>query len=562
MRAFVRTFLGMRPSRAPDLLPAGEAQYAKDVKITGGDLKPLPGLLATALTLTSASTIKTIYRFGQLSLSDVIYWFQFTGDVDVVKGPIDGDTTERTFFTDGVYPKKTNAALATASPPYPSASYAMGVPAPTSAPTLVVSGTPTNASDPIEVVVYCLTYVSTWGEEGAPGPASASASWQPGQTITVNGMAVSPGTGAHGENYVITGKRLYRSAKGSSNSAFLLVNPTDIPIATTTYVDTTITANLLSAIVTTGWSEPPYNMIGLCALANGFMAGFTGNTLCFSEPGCPYAWPVRYQQSTDAPIVGIAPCDQGVFVGTTQGIYIFTGTDPSAMTSTKMLVAQSVVSKRSVVAMMGGVMFASPDGLFKYDGNGITCATDGLMTRVEWQAYVPSSIYAYESDNRYIAFFDTGVRQEGLVFCFGAFPSFSETSLYAIGGYRDRQRDTLYLVATGANPVLSKWDSGTALTYTYTSAILPIAMDTNMAVARIDASAYPINFTLYADGAIKFGPTAIANRFAFKLPGGYTSIRYHFTLTGTGIVRSVEMADSMDELAVPMPNVMAVSGFV
>ena len=98
-------------------------------------------------------------------------------------------------------------------------------------------------------------------------------------------------------------------------------------------------------------------------MANGILVGFTGNTLCFSVPFAPYAWPVRYQQSVDAPIVGIAAIDQSVFVGTTQGIYIFTGSDPGQMSSEKLPVQQSCVSKRSIVSLDRGVCWASKKGL-------------------------------------------------------------------------------------------------------------------------------------------------------------------------------------------------------
>jgi len=541
MQVELRTFLGLRPSRAVDLLQLGEAQTAVNTKFTSGSLKPFLGLGTPGAGVTfSGGTVLSIYRFGQSSASEVLYWFQFTADTDVVKGPIDNDTEEKTYWTDGTYPKKATAAMATTGVPYPSNAYRMGIPAPSTALSASVSGSPTDAADPAETVTYVVTYVSAWGEEGPPSVASTAVEWRPGQTVNLSSIPVAPvGT------YNITYKRIYRSAAGSLSTKFQLVTASDLAIATTTYADTTETADLGETLSTVGWVEPPDAMTGLCAMANGVLAGFTGNTVCFSEPFAPYAWPTRYQRSTDAPIVGIAAFDQSLFVGTKQGIYIFTGSDPGSMTSEKLAVAQSCVSKRSIVPMMGGVLFASPDGLMRVSAAGIQNVTEDVMTRIEWQAYVPSSISAYESDNRYIAFYDTGSVQKGLIFSFGATPTFCETDVYATAGFRDKGRDALYLVVGN---VLKKWDAGSALTYDWVSGVFSLPYGTNLSCARVDAASYPVTFKLYADGTLKH-TEAVADKYPFRLPSGYRSQRYHIELTGTPEVRTVEMASHMSELS-------------
>lgn len=541
----VRAFGGMVPSKSTDLLQAGEAANAVNTKLTSGALEAYRGLGSTLVTF-SGGTVKSIYRYGQTNPDESQFWFQNAGDTNVVRGPIDGDTEERTYLTGGVagdgvtllYPRKTKSDIATASTPYPTTTLHMGIPAPSGAVTATVSGTATNPSDPAEAVTYVVTYVSTWGEEGPECVASATVSWQPGQTITLTALQTGPGAG-----YSIASKNIYRSASGSASTKFQLV--TNVALATTSYADTTPTSALVAVLATRGWVEPPSTMIGLTVMANGVLAGFTGNTLCFSEPYAPYAWPVRYQKSTDAPIVGLGAFGQSLFVGTTTGIYTVTGTDPATFSMEKLGVAQSCVSKRSIVEMNEGVVFASPDGLMYYGAAGLKNLTDGLMTRVEWQAYTPSSISGYESDNRYIAFFDNGTRQGGMIFTFGSTPTFCETDVYCTAGYRDKSRDALYLVTSNT---LRKWDSGSALTYTWTSGTFHLPLDTNMSCARVDSAAYPLTFQLYADGALKHTQT-VANRYAFRLPSGYRSARYSFTLSGTGTVRSVELADKMSELS-------------
>ncbi len=541
----VRAFGGMKPSLSADLLAPGEAQLAQNVRLTSGELRPLKDL-QNNITLSSASTIRSIYRFGQSLNSITQFWFQSDSDVDWVKGPVANDTQERTYFTDGAFPKKTDAAIATSAPPYPSASYAMGIPPPATAPTVSVSGSATDPTSPGETVVFVYTYTTAWGEEGPPSPASTPVTWRAGQTINITGLATAPGAGPQGQNYFVNGKRLYRSATGSQATQYQLVTTgSPIALATTSYNDTATTASLGEALETTGWLEPAYNMIGLCAGPNGMMAGFFGNTVAFCVPGVPYAWPVRYQQSTDAPIVGIAWYDQTLVVGTTQGVYLYTGADPANMVGQKLGVAQSFVSKRSVVPMLGGVIFASPDGLFRIDAGGITNLTDDIMTREDWQAYAPSSISAYESDNRYVAFYDNGTTQGSLIFELGSKSSFSRSTVYATAGFRDKKADALFVVTTADE--LKRYDAGSSLTWTWTSGVFHLDSEVNMAAARVDSTAYPLTFQLYADGVLKHTQN-VANAYAFRLPSGYRSLRYHFTISGTGIVRAVEFATTMAEL--------------
>lgn len=543
MKVRVRPFFGMRPAQGADLLSPGEAVVSTNTRLTSGYLESFRGLTDTPILTFSGAAVRSIYRFAQENVNEDEFWFQHTADMNVVKGPIDSDTEERTYITGrNSYPEKTKASIATGSTPYPSTTLRMGLPAPApiSAPT--VSGTATNPADPLETVVYVTTYVSSWGEEGPPSQVSSDASWRPGQTVDITGLPTAPGAG-----YDMVSKNLYRSATGSSNTQFQLV--ATIPIATTTYADTTLTADLGTTLPTNGWVAPPDDMVGLVAMANGVLAGFTGNTLCLSEPYAPYAWPVRYQRSTDAPIVAIAAFDQSLFIGTTTGIYVLTGADPANMSMDKLSVAQSCVSKRSVVSMLGGVIFASPDGLFRIDSTGIRSLTEGLMTRVHWQEYVPSSITAFESDSHYIAFFDTGARQGGMLFSFGDKPTFSETDVYATAGYRDNSRDALFLVTSGNH--LRKWDDKTAdpLTYEWQSGVFNLPYEVNMACARVDATSYPVTFQLYADDAAVGSPITVTGKYAFRLPAGYRSRRYAFSLTGTEPVRAVELADSMQELA-------------
>lgn len=552
----VTNFKGLRPQIASRLLPPGSASVATDIRLTSGSLTPLLGW-TDHVTLNGAPQVKSVYRFGQSTVSNTQYWFQSTLDVDWAKGPVDNDTVERTYFTDGVFPKKTDSTLALGAPPYPSASYAIGVPVPAGTISVSVTGSPTNPADPAETVVLVCTYVSSWGEEGPPSAASAPVSWRPGQTLNLTGIPGAPGTGPQGQNYNITGKRVYRSATGTSATQYQLDTSLGtagtIPIATTTGSSTLATSGLGDVLPSVGWVEAPYNMIGLKSGPNGMMAGFVGNTLCFCEPNLPYAWPVRYQKSTDAPIVGIEWFDQSLFVGTTRGIYIFTGVDPANMTMQKLGLAQSLAAKRALVAMNGGVIFASPDGLFKCDGGGVGPLTEGVLSRGQWQAYNPSSMQLYESDGRCIVFYDNGTKA-GLIFDFGEPASFSTTTQYAYGAFRDRLVDALFGVRDTGNH-LASFDTGSVLASTWTSSVFQLPSPENMGAALVECNAYPVTFKLYTDdsGVQTLRHTqVVTNNTAFRLPSGYRASSYYFEITNPGAVstavRRVLIGTTMSEI--------------
>lgn len=72
------------------------------------------------------------------------FWFHWLTDVDVVRSPIAGDTTERTYFTGDGAPKMTDSSLATTGggTDYPTNALNLGIPAPAAAITaaLVTNG--------------------------------------------------------------------------------------------------------------------------------------------------------------------------------------------------------------------------------------------------------------------------------------------------------------------------------------------------------------------------------------------------------------------------------------
>jgi hypothetical protein len=272
-------------------------------------------------------------------------------------------------------------------------------------------------------------------------------------------------------------------------------------------------------------------------MANGIMAGFSKNDVCFSEPFVPHAWPSEYRLQTDFPIVGIGAFGASLFVGTTGYPYIINGVDPNSMTMTKGEFRQACASKRSIVEMGNGVLYASPDGICAVDGAGVTVITKSIMTRDDWQAYKPESIIATNLDGRYFAFYNTGTKQGCLVLDMtGDGAQLWESDVYTTAVYNDIRSDSLYLV-DGSN--VKKWDGGSGnLTYTWKSKIFVAPSPQNMGVGQVFAEAYPVTFKLYADRALKHTQT-VANDRPFKMPSGYKAKEFEVEVSGTNAINTI-----------------------
>lgn len=257
---------------------------------------------------------------------------------------------------------------------------------------------------------YLTTLVSTWGEESAPSPVSVMLELDQSDTATVPRPAELSNAAKVAER-LLAGWRIYRSNSGSLDTAFQLV--ADLGLVDATFLDDVPSAELGEVIPTLTWLPPPVAeqppgaviatpyLAGLCAMANGITAGFNGNTVSFSPPYIPYAYPIEHDVTTKYRVVGMASFGQTLFVGTTGAPVFVSGSDPASMSVQELAVQQSCSSARSIVPVDGGVIYASPDGLCLATLSGIKVITEGLFTKADWQSLNPSSIVAAMYDGAY-----------------------------------------------------------------------------------------------------------------------------------------------------------------
>jgi hypothetical protein len=607
MAFLINLFSGMMPRMSPRLVDSKTPQKAVNVMFTSGELGVMKDNLQIGSNLLSKAGIKkTIYRFDQNSANESLYWFHWLTDVNVVRGSIDNDTSERTYFTGDVEPRMTYSPLAVtgAGAYYPLAQYKLGIPTPESTLSLTVSspvissithaGTVATANTDVahgratgdsividgatdvlyngtftitvidadtftyvmtaepaadasgtityhlgglrESRVYGITYVSELGEEGPPLVSQLISAYA-GQTVAITGIPVAP-TG----NYNILKKRLYRTASGSTQTTLRYV--ADITLAATTYNDSALTVTLGENIPTLNYTAPPSNMLGLIAIANGGMAAISDDQVMFCEPYQPHAWPTAYKYSFNIKPIALGAFGNSVVVLTGGKPSLLTGSDPSSMSQDVIQFGQPCMCAQSVVELAGGVMWASDEGLAFMSSQGFELATAAIFTNREWNLYKPSSIRGYRWRNRYVGFYDTGTVQGGFVFD-KATGEFWELDFYATAGYTEPKSGDLYLAI--GNNVLKLDSAGTNRTLTWKSKVFVEPRPVNMSVAKVVASAYPVTFKLYANKVLKHTQT-VESELPFRLPSDYLETDYEVELSGTALISSVTVAESMDAL--------------
>lgn len=540
----IKAFGGIAPRINARYLQDAQAQTALNCTTFAGSLIPLANYGSTVATLTKSGTPLTIYRFGQDILSDSQYWFHFTTDVNVCRSQIAGDTSEWTFYTDGVLPKATYASIAISGSDYPTVSRPLGLRAPPTAATTTLGTTPANSATlTAETRVYTYTFVnkeSGYEFESAPAPASASVDVYPGQSVTVSGFASLPTTTVTGAsaNYVATHKRIYRSTSGT----YLFV--AEIALATSSYSDTIDAENLSEELTTLTWLTPPDTLKGLTNLPGGFMAGFTGRDVYFCDPYHPHAWPVQYMQSLDFPVVGLGRMDTTLAVLTTGVPYFLQGSHPDSISVVKSDLEQACASKRSIVSAGGAVVYASPDGLVMLSPGGSKIVTEDRFTRAQWQSlFKPSSIHAYQQDRKYIAFYDTGTVQGGFIYDFTT-GEFVTHDIYVTAGYTDLVADKLYVALSDRSVRI--WLAGAGKSATWKSKKYGLPHVSGFGAAQLDAEAYPMTVNFYADNTLIHTQT-VTGRLPFRLPT--TRGRdWDFQIEGFNEVFGLVVAETMAEL--------------
>jgi hypothetical protein len=479
MKVSVGAFSGIRPALSSRLLQDNEAQLADNCLLESGEIRQI----AQPMAVNSFSLVG-MEAFMLYDLAGVQKWLAFTDEgTRVVPGHLHDDTHGRCYMTDLDGPRmftKTEVEAATFS------SNKLGIPAPTATPAGSVSGT---GSGDAYTTAYVFTLVSEYGEEGAPSPASDLFTVTPGQSVDLTGLNTPDTTDYNTIEY----KRIYRLNTGTSGSTeYQFV--ADIPVADTTYSDTVASADLGEVLPSTDWYEPPAGLSGLAA-NGGLYAGFDGRDLWYCEPGFPHAWPLKYNTSVEADIVGHAFTGDYQVVLTEGKVYIVDCTDITYAVPMALKGNTPCMSAKGIASTKLGVIFPGQDGLYIVAPSSTSAIniTKPFFSERDWKELNPASMVGIWHLDKYFCFYeDLSGNKRGLLFDFTpeGIAMVRGLSFHATAAYVEPDGNYLYLAyeSTSGRTSIMQWE-GSILTYraSWRSKVFRTASEVNMAAAMVVA---------------------------------------------------------------------------
>lgn len=382
-------FTGLIPRVSKRLLPDMAATTARNTKLLSGEAR---GFHTPRVVADLTGDYQTIRRAIRIPADDDYEdtWITFDSrDVDIVRSPIINDRFDRYYWAGDGRPKYNTLQRIR----FDQAPYYLGVPRPDNAPTV----TQPPGSDSTRAYVY--TFVTAYGEESMPSEATlvtgTNGTWVLSDLDT---------TVTDGANHPVSTKRIYRTVPGNSSSNFFFV--AEVALAQTTYNDDSADDDVAenSLLESASWAEPPQDLEGFVVMPNGYLVGWVGRRLLFSEPYRPHAWPAEYELATEFEIVGLAVWGAALIIGTRSNPYIGQGQTPAAFTMQKMDAIEPCLSRRGMASTVAGVYYPSVNGLVMANSQGTQIVTQDLMTKEEWARYNPEDIYAASLGLQYIAF--------------------------------------------------------------------------------------------------------------------------------------------------------------
>lgn len=526
----LQSFAGVAPKLNPKNLSESMATIADNVRLDRGVLEPLKSPVHVE---NLAQPFVSIYPYNNA-------WIGSQNETDYVGSLLPNDVRQTIFYSDTDYPKMRSSTTV----------YRLGLPIPS---TPSVSA-PTAGDDTRS---YVITLVDDWGFESAPSAPTASYDVEDGSSVTLTLPSFPAGNYNFGANARV---RVYRTNTGSSGAVYQYVGEIISGQGTwPSFVDNVLSANLQEALVTEEWVGPPDDdsatwpdgpLQGMISTSSGALCGFTGNTVHFSEPYLPYAWPVKYQIAGEHKIVSLVETAAGIVVGTTGAPWLIVGSHPDSMARVELSMQQACVSKRSMVDMGDYAIYASPDGLVMLTANDPTLVTAPFFSREEWQALQPETIKAFLYEDMYIAFYGDPTEGKGFIYAPRnqemAFSFINGFEVY--GGYTLQETGQLFLITeTGAQREIREFNEGLELTYKWRSKEFVQANRMGFTICRVEADEYPVSVSVYADGEL-YDEFDVYNDLPVRIRAAGKRRVWQIEISGTSPVVYAGIWDSMAEV--------------
>jgi hypothetical protein len=387
-------FMGLVPRVSDRLLPNMCATTARNTKLLSGEARGFRVPRQVKDLTNEYFTVRRVYRIPYIEYDEELsFWLAFDSrNVDIVRSPLVNDAYDRYYWAgDGAPKYNTFARMLNGDP-----ELLLGIPTPTAVPIVTPPGAGIDTTRS-----YLYTFVSEFGEEGAPSPPSDVQVAAAGTWVITGMQTVVP----QASQRRVTRKRIYRTVPGNAGTMFFFV--AEVPIADTSYNDsaTDDVVALNNILESTSFQPPPSNLEGFVVMPNGYLVGWVGRRLVFSEPFRAHAWPPEYEIGTEFEIVALAVWGNSLVVGTKSNPYIGMGVTPASFTMQKTDAVMPCLSRRGMVASDAGVYYPSINGLVVVNSPTPQVVTQDLLTKEEWtRRYNPKDIYATSYGMQYIAF--------------------------------------------------------------------------------------------------------------------------------------------------------------
>lgn len=571
-------FGGQIPAIDERLLPEENAAYSQDAFLQAGRLEPLAADIEIHELVNPDARFAFRIPISSPSIDNMSdsYWLEFTDpETSVVRSPV--ANADRFYWANKQFPPgyNTKTRIAAADP-----ALLLGIPRPATAPGV----TPVGGAAPTVTRGYVYTWVSSLGEEGQPSPptivtANVTATWN---------LTFTAPTGADTTGRLLTTTRIYRTETGLSGEAgFFFVD--EIPIATLAYADTKTPAQVASneQLNSEDYSPPPDDLEGMVSMPNGMIAGWHDNEIWFAEPYKPHAWPVKYVQTVEAPIIGLGTIDQNLMVLTAGQPYVASGIHPSLMALRQIQPLEPCTSRRSIVSSPNGVLYTSNNGLILIGPGGGVNVTYDIIRKDEWVRLSNlQTVAACYFMNGYYAFSGAieGVFQIGPAPTEDAWDTFDDfvqtedftgtrTGMHiSLGDSRlgymtvtsdDPTYNVLLDIFTGETMVLrngrvyhvDRRNYSPRRSFVWRSKVFQLNMDENFGAAKVfygppngPAPTVPTIFRMYIDGALRYAQPLPGSGKQFRLPSGQRYQTVQFELEGQHMVFNMKVATSAHEL--------------
>jgi hypothetical protein len=335
------------------------------------------------------------------------------------------------------------------------------------------------------------------------------------------------------------GKLYYDVSQREENTAVYMTG--------TTFTDNFDARLLFSSYQSDNYSPPPTGLEGIIAINDGMLAGFVGNLLYLTIPGEPHAWPEEYAITLEAPIVGLAAVLGNIVVLTESYPYLVSGSTPEVMSVSRLDTLYPCLSRRSIVNMNYGVVYATHEGLAVFSGSsGTQLITRTMFNSDTWNTEIdPSTIVATFYRDQYFASHSGGA----FTFEFDSQTggSFVDCDQIFTAPFFDTLTNSLYYV-TGTDGVVYRWDDLTQdpQTLRWKSKVMISQDYINLGAARVvaDYNSGSVVFRMYVNKVLFFTKTLTDDK-PFRLPTGYRTDTYEFEVETDRRVRSIHVAETM-----------------